>query len=246
MTIPLEFYLSPAHPPQIPQLARISSQAFKTDSHTQLKTAATGIDHAEDMRSALEMWIALPRERCQVITAVVGEEVVGWCCWVFKGLEGPEIPPPLPATSEEKNSKLDTSSPRPVPRKIKELGDLTDKAMLTHISTHFPPTTPHLILCAITILPEYQSCGLGSALMSYGTEYADRKGVYSWVSASPAGAAMFAKRGYVEVGRHEVDLDLDEYAVGDDGGRVRNEEREDGGWGVYCWRWMRREVGGGK
>ena len=173
-------------------------------------------------------------------------EVVGWICWAFKTLAGPR-PPPTFSDNQSPSIEAPISRAQEAgakPEKIIELEQLTNAAMGKHQAQLSPAGVPHLVLVAVAVEPLYQGLGIGTALVGYGIEFADGEGVYSWVSASDTGAGWFGGKDFVEVGRLEVELD--EYARRDDGSVTGNGEGEDGLWGAYCWRWMKRDVGGGK
>jgi acylphosphatase len=76
---------------------------------------------------------------------------------------------------------------------------------------------------------------VGSALIGWGTRIADKEGVSCWVHSLDNGRVAIQKMGFEEAGRLEVGLD-------DFSGAVRNEEREDGKWGKYVFRYMRRDA----
>lgn len=156
----------------------------------------------------------------------------------------------------EGEQNVEDEEPTPSPQ-ILALETLTNNTMTfwsSHFSTpsSFPsptsssssPTTsqPHLILIALTIHPLHQSHGIGTSLINWGTRIADAHGVFCWVSSSDGGYPVFEKAGFREVGRLAVELD--EFAVGIDGERIRNPDAEggDGRWGMYTWRWMKRDA----
>ncbi|KAH6680722.1 acetyltransferase [Halenospora varia] len=246
--------LHPATTSLVPTFAQISSLAFAKDTHTLLKTRSTGIDHAEDMAPALEMWLARPRERCQVITALIenenGKEVVGWACWAFRGFDGPVVEQEGNEDLEAEEEKVEQAVVLPPtdrglegektekkekPKGIQRLEDITNSSMMQWSSKLSPEGSKNMILCAITVHPSYQGKGVGKALINWGLEIADKEGVYCWVHASEAGWRVFERLGFAEVGRLEVDLDV--YSSG-----VRNPLDEEGKWGQYMFRYMQREA----
>ncbi|KAF8866751.1 hypothetical protein BDZ45DRAFT_768523 [Acephala macrosclerotiorum] len=249
----------------IPVLAKVSHAPFLSDKHTRLKALCSGYNHGEVMTGALESWTSRPRETCAVIKAVTTEgEIVGWACWAFTGFEWNGQSPAMghnPAQKvkakkqEEGERKAATtiapSTQLPPPpsisttgAKIQQLGQLSGGAMSHYSSLLTPPDSKCCILVAINLLPSYQSLGIGSRLISFGTSIADQEGIYSWVSNSDKGYRAFEKAGYKEVGR--LELCLDDFAEDEEGMGVRDGESEggDGRWGDYVWRYMRREVGG--
>ncbi|CZR57133.1 uncharacterized protein PAC_07022 [Phialocephala subalpina] len=249
----------------IPTLAAVSHAAFLSDKHTRLKALCAGYNHGEGSKGALESYISSPR--CVVIKAVTGEgEIVGSVCWSFRGFEWDGQSPALGQNSaqniegkkhEQKKKQALTNAPvtqlPPPPQvslngtKIQQLAQLSGGAMSHYSTLLTPPDAKCVILMlipiwGINILPTHQSLGIGSRLISFGTSIADKEGVYSWVSSSDKGYRAFEKAGYREVGR--LQLDLDDFAFDGEGKRVLDGESEDGKWGVYVWRYMRREVGG--
>jgi len=190
-------------------------------------------------------------------------ETVGWAAWAFVGFEGPttaisaveqetahtasevekgernhqeqeqeeetktEKVPSAPETETQKNNT-----------KIAALGALTNASMQEWQYKLMPPGTKCMVLVAVPVHPAYQRRGIGSSLISWGTRIADREGAFCWVHSSDGGFGAFEKSGFEEVGR--LSVDLDEFA--EEG--VGNEEREDGRWGMYVFRYMRREAVG--
>lgn len=120
-------------------------------------------------------------------------------------------------------------------RKIEELGAITGGSLREWEAKLTPEGSKCAILCAIPVLPAYQGKGVGSALIRWGTRIADAEGVYCWVSSSDGGWTAFQKSGFAEVGRLEVELD--NFA-----GSAKNEEGDDGKWGNYVFRYMRRDI----
>lgn len=247
--MPLPFTLHSATPLDIPKLAQISQEAFTTDTHTRLKELIKGTNHAAEMTSVLSSW--LPKANCRVMKAVTSEgETVGWACWAFVGFEhgggGENVPNEAEQTKQQEEvkevevkkvevKKEETKSLEREKELIKELGAITSGAMQEWSAKLTPPGSKCMILAAILVLPGFQGKGVGSALIRWGTSIADAEGVYCWVSSSDGGWTAFQKMGFGEVGR--LELELDNFS-----GAVRNEEREDGRWGNYVWRYMRRDV----
>ncbi|KAE9371562.1 acyl-CoA N-acyltransferase [Stipitochalara longipes BDJ] len=69
------------------------------------------------------------------------------------------------------------------------------------------PEGRHYYLFDLATSPEYQRRGVASRLLGYGLEKADREGVKVYLSASPMGAVVYARLGFVEVGSLSVDLE---------------------------------------
>lgn len=246
----------------IPVLAKVSHAAFLSDKHTRLKALCSGYNHGEVMTEALKSWTSRPKEKCVVINAVTDEgEIVGWACWAFAGFEwdgqslilGKNSTLKVKAKKDEDRQKKETSKqaptifPPPPPitttgTKIQQLGQLSGGAMSHYSSLLTPPGARFCILVAINLLPAYQSLGIGSRLISFGTAIADAEGIYVWVSSNDKGYRAFQKAGFREVGR--LELCLDDFAQDGEGTKFEDGESEEGKWEAYVWRYMRREVGG--
>lgn len=55
--------------------------------------------------------------------------------------------------------------------------------------------------------PDYQRRGIGSQLVKWGLEKADRDGVPCCLTATPMGVHVYTKLGFEEVGRVEIPLE---------------------------------------
>ncbi|PVH89839.1 hypothetical protein DL98DRAFT_6199 [Cadophora sp. DSE1049] len=227
------------------------------------QSSATTSSHASSMASALKSWMSLPKGKIVVLQAVEegSGEIVGWAAWAGKGVEVVWEGEDMNETQEDVGESLaketegegeeNAEEPKPSPQ-ILALETLTNNTMTfwaTHFSTPSPSLTspsrppPHLILISLTIHPLHQGHGLGTSLINWGTRLADTHGVFCWVSSSDGGYRVFEKAGFREVGR--LGVDLDEFAVGADGWRVRKPDADGEGvgrWGMYTWRWMKRDA----
>jgi hypothetical protein len=110
----------------------------------------------------------------------------------------------------QSQTKVDSEHSDQTP--IQRLESITNQDMVRWQKILMPDGTKCMIIVAIAVSPTYQSHGVGSALIRWGTAKADVDGVFCWVHASEAGHKVFAKEGFTEVGRLEVDLD--EFAPG--------------------------------
>ena len=244
------FSIQPVTESDIPNLAKIAGNAFQTDRHTQMKgLGKKPYNHEEGMRGALAHWLTRTR-KCAVVKAVddnTGENL-GWVCWAFYGYEqkgtfsvvkntdvddgsanqsesvGRRAEPSLHTETEDKSSGQDS---------IARLEAMTDADMEQWQEKLMPEGSKCMIICSIVVDPTYHSRGVGSALIQWGTARADDDGVYCWVHASEAGHKAFAKQGFKEVGRLEVNLD-------DFAPAPCAEEGRDGQWGRYIFRYMKR------
>ncbi|OZJ04495.1 hypothetical protein BZG36_02668 [Bifiguratus adelaidae] len=56
----------------------------------------------------------------------------------------------------------------------------------------------YIVLELLATLPEYQGKGVGSMLLRWGCEQADRDGLQLYLDASPAGKPLYEKHGFLE------------------------------------------------
>ncbi|KAK0119291.1 hypothetical protein ONS95_008138 [Cadophora gregata] len=115
--------------------------------------------------------------------------------------------------------------------------DPNDSPLQRHISRSFRAfeeswitKTKCLHLALLMTDPRYQRRGIGTALLEWGHEMADREGVPCFLIASPVGHPLYAHVGWKEIGVMEVDLkEWAEFAKGGDMG-----------WGTYRFYYMLR------
>ncbi|KAF9173743.1 hypothetical protein BGX21_010228 [Mortierella sp. AD011] len=251
------FKLVPATPTDIDAIAQIAGDAFQTDSHTLMKAIWKGENnHQDGTRESLPDLLSNPK--MDVIVARKGSdgtgEVIGSIIWVKIGYENQtpktdndSAEKPVPSTATTTTTAAFPPPPPPVPASsptspltISELEQTTNNAMTHYMKHLMPPGTKCRIIYGVNVAPAYQGQGVGSALLKWGTDKADQDGVFCWVSSSMGAWPTYAKAGFVEVGR--LELTLDDYAQGVKW-NVKNDEGEETeqDWGVYIWRWMKRD-----
>ena len=95
-----------------------------------------------------------------------------------------------------------------------------------------------LTLSLLATKPVHQGKGVGTTLLRWGCEWADKKALPCYLSATPAGVGIYRSAGWKEVGR--LELELAEWAA--DGGRRRRLKgtAAEMGWGRYVLRYMIR------
>ncbi|OHF02087.1 acetyltransferase [Colletotrichum orchidophilum] len=254
--------LRPATHDDIPALASISDAAFQADSHTQLKASIRGDDDfPRGMQEALASWINHPK-----VDVIVAEEatttttttttatsdgtpkLVGWVGWVRRGFAG-DTDLPLAGPDEEPRADTFFTGSRPggggdekKSKTVDDLGALTNASMEYWVKRFMPEGCKCRFLCTYVVHPDHQARGIGSRMMKWGTDQADREpGVYCWVQSSMGGQPAFEKQGFYEVGRLEADLD--EFAEGRrPGGELEHVTGSKESWGRYSWVYMRRDA----
>lgn len=133
-------------------------------------------------------------------------------------------PPSTPEKHSEEPILEGTDDP------ISRLEALTDADLNTFISETMPHGKKCMYIVALIVHPRYQSLGVGSSLLQWGTTIADHAGVLCWVHSSEGARGMYVKGGFDEVKKLEVELD--EYAP--------RPPVEGGRWGRYTFYYMVR------
>ncbi|KAK1974229.1 acetyltransferase [Colletotrichum cereale] len=236
--------LRPATRDDVPVLASIADGAFRTDAHTQLKAAFRGAgDFAEGMAQALASWVDHPKVDVVVAEHPPGSGTpIGWAGWSRRGFAGDTDLPLDDCPSEEPTAEACLSGRTTGTGTVEELGGLTDASMEYWVGRLMPEGARCRYLCSYVVHPDFQSRGVGSRLMRWGTDRADAEpGVYCWAQSSMGGEAAFERQGFREAGRLEADLDA--FAEG----KTPGEENEHvtgskESWGKYVWVYMRRDA----
>lgn len=240
------FTISRASPRDVPRLGEISTRAFDRDTNSQMKIMGKKPgEFADGMVQAMQMWIESPRAVLIKATDDRDGTIVGFCAWGFRGLE---IDPSPAADEGEKAEDVKpkedkageeeaTAAPIPGAEKIEALEKMTGQHIQEFMSREMPEGSKCIFIGCIAVDQRYKRQGIGSQLVSWGTEQADRFGAFSWVHASEAGWYMFEKHGYKEADR--LTFDLDEYAIGPPPKDGVFGDREK--WGKYTFRYGLRQ-----
>lgn len=141
---------------------------------------------------------------------------------------GPEVPFDAPVDHPD----YPVSPDMPL---IQQLGNIAS-GHLHGMQNRLNRASPAMYCLGISVLPEAQSHGVASALLGWVTSYADEKRASCWIHLSDnfGGVKALEKNGFKVV--NTLEMDLDQYAV---------KEKPDGGkWGIYVFRYMRREATG--
>ncbi|RFU25109.1 hypothetical protein B7463_g11231, partial [Scytalidium lignicola] len=241
--------IQPATYADIPALAQISGDSFEEDRHTQMKgqgkkpynmyeIALTNIAHY------------LSSEKCVVLKAVddATGDAVGWSCWGFRGFEAAKIPTLDPRQPKENNLskpffKDEIAKPEVVGQdkeeevkedSVRQLEAMTDADMKQWMEKLMPPGTECMFVVSLSVAPKFQARGIGSRLLEWGTDMADKFRVFIWVHSSESAWTTYAKHGFEIVGT--LDVDLDAWAPKP----PPTEEGPGAIWGHYVFRYMKR------
>ncbi|MCJ1315343.1 hypothetical protein MMC15_000660 [Xylographa vitiligo] len=116
---------------------------------------------------------------------------------------------------------------------IKRLMAITDADMNRWQEIFMPRGTKCMFIVGLSVDPAFQGCGVGTALMRWGTAIADTNNVFCWVHSSESAYRFYKKEGFEVEGTLKVNLD--EFAPG-----PPNEDFGDNKWGFYVFRYMKR------
>ncbi|KAI1503749.1 acyl-CoA N-acyltransferase [Biscogniauxia marginata] len=200
----------------VPNLVHISASAFKHDTHTQMKTMVQGPGSFERvMATGLTQWIQ-SADRCAVLKAINTSDgaIVGFISWGFRGVQIDPVPEgeagihSTGGSTEGANPPTVDKNPQPQQaKKIASLERMTNEHLANFQKHIMPDSTRRMHIGIVSVDPRYHGVGIGSQLVKWGTDQADRAGVFCWVHSSDAGWKMFAKHGFREVERLTINMD---------------------------------------
>ncbi|KAK9365573.1 acyl-CoA N-acyltransferase [Lipomyces kononenkoae] len=258
------FSIQSATVADVPAMARISGDSFVEDRHTQMKGfGKVPYDLENVFSSELPRFIDSPRLVVRKAVREDTGEIMGWVAWGFRGFTPEEVAGiggRNPETDTEKDTKTQMSAERdsnaskeettsePMSGEdstsgnddasgddpISRLEAMTDADMKQWMEKLMPDGTRCMYVVSLAVAPKWQSRGVGSALMRWGTAQADAAGVFAWVHSSEDAWQMYSKHAFEVVGT--LDVDLDEYAPVPPPVELGG----DGKWGHYVFRYMKR------
>lgn len=227
--------LSPATQDDLTELATLAGLASVSDTHTQLKALAKGYGsehddvvryHSDCIQSLYDN--ALQNARYDV---TVARDESGVICGSIVWARSLSHLNPL---QQPKSIQVEGFvPPATVGHNVDDLENVTNQAMKHYMNAIAPPGTACRYVVSINVLPKYQGRGIGTALIKWGVDRAEREGLFCWVSSGNDSIGMFERMGFKEVSR--LELDLDQWALNllDQG-----KEGERKAWGVYTWSWL--------
>jgi GNAT superfamily N-acetyltransferase len=246
----LSITIQPATYDDIDAMARISDNAFELDRHTQMKELGKVPYSQYDVMAydCMPQWLS--SERVVLLKAVDDStrEIVGWSCWGFRGFEKDDIPRADPGArkevekhaarvgdAEKKKEEEETRADGEEPDGVARLEEMTGADMNRWMEKTMPAGTKCMFVVSLSVGPEFQSRGVGGALLKWGTDTADKAGVFIWVHSSESAWKTYAKHGFEVV--ETLDINLDDWSPAP----PPNEE-VGAKWGHYIFRYMRREA----
>lgn len=259
--------LSYATPADVPRLAEISTRSFDTDRNSQMKIMGQRPGaFAAGMAQGARGWVSA--QHAVMIKATSGSHaddttpvIVGSVAWGFRGISRDELlekageptptpPPPPPPPSEiaaadagaKEAAEQGGAGDEEIPGagRIREFEEMTSKHLHDVMDRSMADKQQRwLYIGGISVDPAYHGRGVGSSLLRWGTDLADRVGASCWVHSSEAGWALFSRHGFEEVER--LTVDLDEWAVGPPPPGMGVEVDSMRKWGTYTFRYGVRQ-----
>ncbi|PGH16627.1 hypothetical protein AJ80_05129 [Polytolypa hystricis UAMH7299] len=188
--------LLPVVPDDCPALAAVETAAFapypasramKGTSTEASSIALRAIDLRKRLADAEHMKLA------QYVKAVTSDgKVVGWATWHFYLEEGwKEVEKDEEARKKEEEEQvwpegLNVEARKEFFERIELLRENMKGKRIAHLTI-------------LVVAPDFQGQGIGSALIKYGLDIADKENMPAWLEASEAGYPVYKKFGYKDV-----------------------------------------------
>ncbi|KAK5051022.1 hypothetical protein LTR84_003581 [Exophiala bonariae] len=203
----------------IKQLAYIHVEALRDDDSATVKFAdkdefrckiqemlegqliATGMSvRPEFTTSCVDQWFIIKASLIDSSEYNESEKIIGWASWLHEGSESGTVSATRMLVSDQGNSKENN-------QKLLQFNHGLGAFVRRHqtriyaewCSKRSEEASEYLSLRACFILPEFQRCGVGGALVRYGCERADLLGLDTLVTST-----QVAKSLYESVGKFEV------------------------------------------
>jgi GNAT superfamily N-acetyltransferase len=244
MTDHKAFSIQPVKFEDVPCLNRIGKESFVGDRHTQVKNLGNATIHYLEEESAdYRLAQALKNPKQCFMKAVEDRtgEILGSCSFFFQGFDPKDIPkeeageePDFPKPKKANKTGVRQQDLTEADRAIAKLEEMEGKDMDHWQEVLMPPGCKCLIIMGVSVDPKHQKQGIGTALLGWGTEQADKHGVFMWVHSSEMAWKSYANAGFEVAGTLDIDLDAWAPAPPPKG------EGEYARWGHYVIRYMKR------
>ena len=211
----------PASEDDLPSLTRIHMAGFVHDNPSRLMFENNELNEAM-LRDTLKARLSDPK--VAVIKAVSKDtgNILGWQSCVFINKDDNLESKATSTTGLEEAKREKTDNVRTLRSVLKEDALRVRKEWLAN--------KEYIYFDTLVVDPAAQGHGIGTALVRWVTDRADKQGIYCWLQSSRAAHSIYLKAGYRDV--HSLKVDLSEFAPGG----------KEGGWGfgVYDFRYMLR------
>jgi hypothetical protein len=215
-------------------IAQVGLERFCTDRHSQIKELG-GISYTQE--NGLRELISenLKSENYVFIKAVDEKgQTLGSASFVFVGFSDADIPRSDPGKEPEKPKAQETfANPIKTHEKIIKMEEMEAKDLENWQNTFMPPGTKCIIVADLNVNKEQQFQGVGSTLLKWGTDLADKHGVFMWAHSGEGKFPAFLEAGFTVSGT--LSINLDEWAP-----EPPKDEGDGSIWGHYLVRYMKR------
>lgn len=222
--------IAPATKQDIPALARIHVSSLSANLLFRL-CWPNQTSHYKSVVAGLEKQFNNPEFEWWLVKAINEEvTIMGWAAWTLR-----------PADLGPQNSSASSWFLFPG-RKVDDGSNIGDSGGFDTEDFPIVPGLPnylhshtqvivddwllgkkHLLLNALFVAPRFQHRGIGTALLNWGNNRADKEGLPCFLKSTPTSWPLYKELGWKEVGVLEVDLR----------DWVRTAERDGSGWGMY-------------
>jgi GNAT superfamily N-acetyltransferase len=234
------FLIQPVTYHDVTTLANIMVEAMSNDRHTQLKTLGD-VSYTRAAGNIEDLLSGIKHPKTVYVKAVHGEtgDILGCISLWYVGFQEQDVPHTDPAEGWEgsledlEEQGRAGGEKRNVDERAKKLIDDLDAwegaDMKRWQDVLMPEGSKCIIITRLQVALAAQGKGVGTALVKWSTDEADKHGVYMWVHSSEA-YRVYEKSGFDTVGTLDVDMDAYAPAPPPEGGK----------WGHYLIRYMKR------
>ncbi|KAL4988103.1 acyl-CoA N-acyltransferase [Aspergillus falconensis] len=192
----MDFALQPALPEDAPRIAEIYFSAFTNTLSQRLMPRtkeAEAFQTANFKKSAEEAQAGLGKDMIKILATAPDQQpvIAGFALWKFYSGT---------SDSDDQGEKEKVEWPSSSDRELCEsFFSGVERERKTAIGDQ-----PHYCLHMLAVDPAFGRRGLGAKLLKWGLDRADEKRLTTFISASPAGRALYEKHGCRAVHNYEV------------------------------------------
>lgn len=215
----------PAVRADVPELVRIMFDAKAPDllSFFFLSNGGDLEDQIKKTTSMFNKSLDDPQQMVMKALDADTQEITACSVWNFKNFEAERY-----AESERRSAaQFMAGHPLPISLEGKSAPHPLEKYLLEKFNAFqdaWMKETKNFYLGLLMTDPKFQRRGIGTALLNWGHEIADKKGLPSFLVATPVGHPLYLSVGWKEVAE-PITIDFREFVPGARSG--------DKGWGIY-------------